>query len=152
MPIYVYVFAALIVFGAGASSGWKVRDWKAGNDIAESTMQAAKELASRNEKASGAAVKFEATREAQRKRGIVTAREVEREVKADLDCSVRELPAGLRDALTRAVTGDDGSGSADSTLPALPTSPASDVGRRGFELRTSPDGTAGLRVPTEGAR
>lgn len=153
MPIWLYAAAAMLAVSIGFGSGWKVRAWKAGNDEAESTMAAAKELAARNDRAMGAAVAFEAVREKQRVRTITITREVEREVKADPGgCSASLLPAGLRDALTRAVAGDDSSPLPAGPVPATPAASAGDLGGRGLVLHPGPDGASGLRIPPESPR
>lgn len=149
----MYAAAALVALSIGFGSGWKVRAWKAGNDEAESTMAAAKELAARNDKAMGAAVAFESVREKQRVRTITITREVEREVKADPGgCAAVELPAGLRDALTRAVSGDDSLAVPAGPVPAASAASTADVGGFGNGLRRTGGSADGLRIPAEGSR
>lgn len=130
MPLYVYILAGLLAVSAGFGSGWKVRAWKAGNDVAAMQEQAAKDAAKRFEHATAAAAGYEVTRAKERERTVYVTREVEREVRIAGECARTELPSSLRDALVAAAADPDQPVAARA-MPAAPAASAGDVGRRG---------------------
>lgn len=142
--MWIYVAAALAALAMGFGSGWKVAAWRADSQAAELQRQVAADAARRFEHATSAARQYEAAREAQRVRTVTITREVQREVLADADCSVRDLPLGLRSALERAAGAHAGQPGAAGALPAAPAASAPDLGRSGAGLRRDPVGAGGL--------
>ena len=149
--MWVYVAAALIAAAVGFTSGWKVRDWKAGADTAARLVAENKDALRRSEHAQDAAVNYEKTKVVQRTNTVYLTREVERELKADVDCAVRDIPDGLRDALYSAATGID-QPIPDLPLPAASAASAARVGGSGNRLRLDAIGVGGLLSPPEGTR
>ena len=149
--MWVYVAAALVAVAIGFTSGWKVRDWKAGSDTAARLVAENKDALKRTEHAQNAATNYEKVKVQQRTNTVYLTREVERELKADVDCSARDIPAGLRDALYSAATGID-QPIPDLPLPAASAASAARVGGSGNRLRLDAIGVGGLLSPPEGTR
>ena len=141
--MWIYVAAALTALAVGFSGGWKVATWRADSRAAQLQQQQAADQARRIEHATSAAQSFEVSREAQRVRTITVTREVQREVMADLDCSQRDLPPGLRDALTRAGSDAD-LAVTTGPVPSASSARTQDVGRFGDGLRRGVVGTVGV--------
>lgn len=131
LPLILLVAAFL----GGAAGAAKITSMHYLHVIDVAAQEAAAAVAEANTRAQGAAASYETTRAAQRVRTITITREVEREVKADPDCSARALPAGLRDALTAAAAADAGEPVADRAVPAAAAASAGFVGRFGAGLR-----------------
>lgn len=87
----------------------------------------------------------------QRPKTITLTREVDREIQADLDCSARNLPDGLRDSLTRAGAAAD-QPVAVGAVPAAPAASAHDFWGRTARLLGGPGRTEGVRGEQAGAR
>lgn len=130
LPLILLVAAFL----GGAAGAAKITSMHYLHVIDVAAQEAAAAVAEANTRAQGAAASYETTRAAQRVRTITITREVEREVKADPDCSARALPAGLRDALTAAAA-DAGEPVADGAVPAAAAASTGLVGRLGAGLR-----------------
>ena len=118
-------------------------------DVAEK--KAAADLATANQKAENAASDWEVWASLQRPKTVTVTREIEREVKADVDCSARPLPAGLRDALTRAGHADNPV-VADAPVPAASAAGLGDLWGRGARLFGSAGGAGGVQGAPSGAR
>ncbi len=130
--LYPVMFA--LGLALGGTGGWRLTTMHYEHVIDVAAREAAAAVAAANIKAQGAAAGYETVRAAQRVRTITITREVEREVKADPDCSARALPDGLRDALT-AASADAGEPISDSAVPAAVAASAGDVGRPGAGVR-----------------
>lgn len=150
MSPLAYLLAAFAIFAAGGAASYKATSlyYEHEADLARVAAQAAVDEA--NQKATNAADDYEVWASLQRPKTITITREVEREVKADLDCSARALPDGLRNALTTAAADADQS-DADGTVPAAPAPRFGDLGRPGPRLRGSAGGAEGVPGPAQGA-
>jgi hypothetical protein len=142
--VWIYVAAALAALAMGFSSGWKVATWRADSAAAELQRQTAADAARRFEHATSAARQYEVAREAERVRTVTITREVQREVLADADCSVRPLPDGLRGALERAAGARADQPGAAGPVPAASAASAADLGGYGAGLRRDPGGVGRL--------
>lgn len=151
MTLWVQIAIALAIAAGAFTGGWNVRAWKSSADDAERAELEARDAARRADRAIDAAAGYEAAKAVQRPRTIIVTREVARAVQADPDCAQRDLPPGLRDALTRAATGDD-QPVADGAVPAAPAARAFDLGRPRDGLLRSIGGTLRLPGAASGAR
>jgi len=151
VKLWVLVAIALAIAAGAFTSGWQVRAWKSSHDEAQRIELEARDAHRRADQAITAAAGYEAEKAAQRPRTIIVTREVARAVQADPDCSARPLPSGLRDALTRAATGDD-QPIADGAVPAASAARDADVGRPRDRLLRDAGRAGGLPGPASGAR
>lgn len=143
--------ALAVAAAAGGSGGWKLASMRYEHLADLAQRKAAADVAAANQRATNAADDYEVWASLQRPRTVTVTREVEREIKSDADCSTRPLPAGLRDALTRA-SADADQPVADRSLPAASAPGVGDLGGLGARLLGSAGGTARLQSQTPGAR
>jgi len=143
--------AAAAGFVLGLGSAWKLTSMHYEHRIDVAAREAAELVAAANQKAQNAAADYEVWASLQRPKTITLTREVQREVLADVDCSARPLPDGLRDALTNAAADADQPGAADA-VPAAPAAGADDLRGRGARLFGGPGGAEGLPSPASGPR
>jgi hypothetical protein len=136
--LWTHAAAAALALALGFGAGWRVQGWRATATAAEHEQQAAQDAARRFEHATAAAATYEVAREAQRVRTVTITREVQREVQADPDCSVRPMPDGLRSALEHASAAGADQPVAVGPVPAAPAASAGDLGGSGPGLRRPP--------------
>ncbi len=132
MP-YLLVLALIL----GAVPAWRLTAMHYEHVIDVAAREAAEAVAEANMNALASAAAYEEVRAKARVRTVTLTREIEREVRSDLDCSARPLPDGLRVALTNAAADADQPGAARA-MPAASAASASDVGRSGPGLRRPP--------------
>lgn len=149
MNLLAILISALAIFAAGGAASYKATSLYYEHEIDTAKSKAQKAVDDANQKAINAADDYEVWASLQRPRTITITREVEREVKADSDCSARALPDGLRDTLTAAAAADTDQPRADGAVPPAPGASAGDVGRFGPRLRGLFGRTEGLPSTTQ---
>jgi hypothetical protein len=125
-----YVLALLLGAASAGSAMWKLTSMHYEHVIDVRAREAAAKVGEANQRAINAADDYEVWASLQRPKTITITREVEREVKADTDCSPRALPPRLRDDLTAAAADTDQLVAA-GPVPAASAPSAYDLGGRG---------------------
>jgi hypothetical protein len=149
------IYLAVLCFGIGGGLGgigsWWFTSEHYENVALKLKAETDEKINQANDRANKAADNYETWKAAQQPVIVMQQREVQRELKADPDCSSRPLPVGLRNALTTRSANAD-TGVADDPLPAALATSLVDVGRPGARLPRSTDGTGGLRVTPSSPR
>jgi hypothetical protein len=151
MNLTIAGIALAVAMALGGAGGYKATRAHYEHVIEAAAALAAAEVAAANDRAASAAADYETWAARQRPRTVTVTREIEREVKADVDCSARPLPAGLRDALTQAAADAD-QPVADGAVPAASGAGIGNLWGRGARLFGGAGRAEGLPGAAPGAR
>lgn len=128
----------------GGYGGYKTTRMHYEHIIDVADKKAAKDIEAANQKALNAASDYEVWASLQRPKTITVTREVEREVKADADCSSKSLPPSLRDSLVKAGSTAN-QPVTDGAVPAPPTTGTQNLWGRAARLFGGSDGAGRLQ-------
>lgn len=143
--------ALAVAAALGGYGGYKATRLHYEHVIDQAEKKSAAAVAAADQRAENAASDWEVWASIQRPKAVTITREVEREVKADPDCSQRALPDRLRDALTAAGSAAN-QPVADRAVPAPFAAGAFDLGRPRDGLFRSLGGAFGMQGAASGAR
>lgn len=117
MNLTIAGIALAVAAALGGAGSWKVTQLHYLSVISDEHEKLAVAQESDRLRDRAAATQYETWKAAQRPKDLVVKRGVEREVKADLGCSMQPLPIGLRDSIAAAVANSN-LGIADPAVPA----------------------------------